>query len=140
MRAWFDLLGEANVPCGPIYSMPQVFDDEQVRERAMRQELRRADGKAVSVTANPIRLSETPVGYALAPPLLGEHTDELLGELRPDGAGHRRAARRRHRLNQGAGCASHHATRRRMPASSDVSGFQPSSRSALEMSKRGTLW
>ena len=81
MRAWFDLLGEANVPCGPVYSMPQVFDDEQVRERAMRQELRRADGKAVSVTANPIRLSETPVGYALAPPLLGEHTDELLGEL-----------------------------------------------------------
>jgi crotonobetainyl-CoA:carnitine CoA-transferase CaiB-like acyl-CoA transferase len=81
MKAWFALLAEANVPCGPVYSMAQVFDDEQVREREMRRALRRADGQVVSVAANPIRLSDTPVRYDRAPPRLSEHTDDVLREL-----------------------------------------------------------
>ena len=61
----------------------QVFDDAQVKHREMKLEMPRPgiqDGK-VDLIANPIKFSETRVEYRVPPPTLGEHTDEVLGEL-----------------------------------------------------------
>lgn len=78
MKEWLQLLGAANVPCGPLYSMDQVFEDEQVQERGVRQNVVRSDGKEITLLSNPIRFSKTPVTCYLAPPRLGEHTQEVL--------------------------------------------------------------
>jgi crotonobetainyl-CoA:carnitine CoA-transferase CaiB-like acyl-CoA transferase len=66
------------VPCGPINRLDEVFADEQVRSRGMRIELPHPVAGHVALVANPIRLSESPVNYRSAPPLLGQHTDEVL--------------------------------------------------------------
>jgi formyl-CoA transferase len=76
---WVDALMRAGVPCGPIYGIDQVFEDPQVRARGMRIELPHPTAGQVAMTANPIRLSATPLEYRLAPPLLGEHNAEILG-------------------------------------------------------------
>ncbi len=78
---WLAALGEAHVPCGPIYSLDEVFADEQVRHRGMRIELDHPLAGTVPLTASPMRFSATPVEYDLAPPLLGQHTREVLGGL-----------------------------------------------------------
>ena len=57
-----------------------MFADPQVIARGMVTELAHGAGVPVKVISNPVRLSETPVDYRLAPPLLGEHTDAVLGE------------------------------------------------------------
>ena len=94
--AWLEALNDRGIPCGPINNIEQVFCDPQVRHRGMQLELDHpAAGKVASV-ANPIRLSQTPVEYRQAPPVLGEHTDDVLsgllkldaaaiGELREEG-------------------------------------------------------
>lgn len=79
-REWIALLESAGVPCGPINRLDEVFADEQVRARGMRIEIPHPSAGKVSLVANPIRLSGSPVDYRLAPPLLGEHTDEVLAE------------------------------------------------------------
>jgi crotonobetainyl-CoA:carnitine CoA-transferase CaiB-like acyl-CoA transferase len=58
-----------------------VFADPQVAARGMVLELPRAEGPGVRVIANPVRLSETPVDYRIAPPMLGEHTHAVLRRL-----------------------------------------------------------
>ena len=81
---WIALLEDKAVPCGPINTIAQAFDDPQVRARGMRLELARdaGDGIAsVATVASPMRLSATPVTYRIAPPALGQHTDEVLREL-----------------------------------------------------------
>ncbi len=92
---WIRVLEAAGVPCGPINRLDQVFDDPQVRARGMRVELPHASGVAAAGVANPIRLSETPVAYRQAPPLLGAHTGEVLGEWLGLGAGEVEALRGR---------------------------------------------
>jgi crotonobetainyl-CoA:carnitine CoA-transferase CaiB-like acyl-CoA transferase len=77
-REWISLLESAGVPCGPINRLDEVFADEQVRSRGMRIELPHPVAGHVALVANPIRLSESPVNYRSAPPLLGQHTDEVL--------------------------------------------------------------
>lgn len=78
---WIALLEAAGVPCGPINDLEEVFEDPQVRERGMRLDLPHPTAGQVSVTASALRLGDTPVSYRRPPPLLGEHTDEVLREV-----------------------------------------------------------
>lgn len=78
---WVDELEAAGVPCGPVNDLAQVFADPQVLARGLAIELPHALGGRVAQVASPIRLSETPVEYRRAPPLLGEHTSEVLQAL-----------------------------------------------------------
>ncbi|MFP3925675.1 MULTISPECIES: CaiB/BaiF CoA transferase family protein [Pseudomonas] len=75
---WVMALEGAGVPCGPINDVAQVFADPQVQFRGLQVHLPHALGGTVPQVASPIRLSATPVEYRRAPPLLGEHTWEVL--------------------------------------------------------------
>lgn len=75
---WVTALERAGVPCGPINDVAQVFSDPQVESRGLKVELPHSLGGTVQQVASPIRLSATPVEYRRAPPLLGEHTLEVL--------------------------------------------------------------
>jgi crotonobetainyl-CoA:carnitine CoA-transferase CaiB-like acyl-CoA transferase len=78
---WIDRLERAQVPCGPVNALDAVFADPQVRARGIQFEMPRADGRAVPQVASPLHLSGTPVQYRHAPPMLGEDTRSVLGEL-----------------------------------------------------------
>jgi crotonobetainyl-CoA:carnitine CoA-transferase CaiB-like acyl-CoA transferase len=78
---WVSELERVGVPCGPINDLAQVFSDPQVQARGLALSLPHALGGSVPQVASPIRLSETPVEYRSAPPLLGEHTDMVLETL-----------------------------------------------------------
>ena len=80
-REWIELLEAANVPCGPINNMKEVFEDPQVRHRELRVDIAHPSGGSASVVRSPLRLSETPVEYRLAPPTLGQHNEEILKGL-----------------------------------------------------------
>ncbi len=75
---WVEALDVAKVPCGPINDIAQALADPQVAARGMRIDLPHALAGTVPLVANPIKLSETPATHERAPPLLGEHTDEVL--------------------------------------------------------------
>lgn len=82
--AWIALLEDKAVPCGPINTIAQAFDDAQVRARGLRADLPRdaGDGIAqVATVASPLRLGANPPVLRHAPPALGQHTDEVLAEL-----------------------------------------------------------
>ncbi len=78
---WVSALESAGVPCGPINDVAQVFADPQVQARGLAISLPHALGGVVPQVASPIRLSLTPVEYRRAPPLLGEHTLEVLTQV-----------------------------------------------------------
>ncbi len=78
---WIGLLEAANVPCGPINNMKEVFEDPQVLHRGLRVDIPHPSGGKAAVVRSPLRLSETPVEYRLAPPTLGEHNQEVLQGL-----------------------------------------------------------
>ncbi|WP_302410220.1 CaiB/BaiF CoA transferase family protein [Comamonas kerstersii] len=81
---WIALLEDKAVPCGPINTIAQAFDDPQVQARGIRKALPRdaGDGIAqIATVASPMRLSATPVSYRNAPPALGQHTQQVLQEL-----------------------------------------------------------
>jgi formyl-CoA transferase len=69
------------VPCGPIYTVPEVFDDPQAAQYGMRQRLAHPTLGAVDLVGFPYLLSATPCVIRRPPPLLGEHTAEILAEL-----------------------------------------------------------
>jgi crotonobetainyl-CoA:carnitine CoA-transferase CaiB-like acyl-CoA transferase len=75
---WLAKLEAAGVPCGAVNDIEQVFDDPQIQHRGMRIELDHPLAGKAPLTASPMRFSETPVEYGLAPPLLGQHTVEIL--------------------------------------------------------------
>ncbi len=75
---WISALEQAGVPCGPINDLAQVFADPQVQARGLRFELPHALAGSVPQVASPIRLSATPIQHRNAPPLLGEHTEQVL--------------------------------------------------------------
>ncbi len=81
MTEWIEKMEAANVPCGPIYTMPQVFEDPHVVQRRIRQDLPHPLGVSAPVLANPIRFSATPIRHEQPAPMLGQHTDEVLGGL-----------------------------------------------------------
>ncbi len=78
---WLKSLNERGIPCGPINSIEQVFADPQVRHRQLQRQLQHPTAGTVPTVANPIVFSETPIDYQMAPPLLGQHTDDVLRSL-----------------------------------------------------------
>ncbi len=78
---WIARLEAADVPCGPINNYAQVFEDPQVIHRGLKVQVPRAAGGSVATIASPLRLAATPVRYERAPPLLGEHTDQVLADV-----------------------------------------------------------
>jgi len=78
---WVDALEAAKIGCGPINKLSEVFADPHVQARNCVVELPHSSGQTVKVIANPVRLSATPADYRVAPPLLGEHSDEVLQGL-----------------------------------------------------------
>ena len=78
---WIALLETANVPCGPINSVDQVFADPQAVARGLTVAMAHASGRSIDLVASPLRLSRTPPEYRSAPPLLGEHTEEILSQV-----------------------------------------------------------
>jgi formyl-CoA transferase len=78
---WYRLLEEVGVPCGVLYTLDQVLEDEHVRARGFVGELEHSKLGRVRATGSPVRFSRTPLRFERAGPLLGEHTGELLGEL-----------------------------------------------------------
>ena len=73
---WVDLLNEAGVPCGPIYTIDQAFADPQVCALGIAQKV-----DDVTYLGQPVTLSRTPSFVATHPPAQGEHTDDVLHEL-----------------------------------------------------------
>ena len=78
---WVEKLEALKIGCGPINTLEQVFADPHVQARGCVVEMPHASGETVKVIANPVRLSATPPAYNSAPPLLGQHTAEVLGGL-----------------------------------------------------------
>ena len=81
-RIWLEELEKLKIGCGPINTLDQVFADPHVQAREMVVEVPHPliEGGGAKLIASPLRLSETPVEYRRPPPLLGEHTDEVLAE------------------------------------------------------------
>jgi len=80
---WIEGLEKNKISCGPINRLDQVFADEQVVAREMEIEMPHpaAGGKPVKLIGSPIKMSGTPVTYRAAPPMMGQHTDDVLKEL-----------------------------------------------------------
>jgi crotonobetainyl-CoA:carnitine CoA-transferase CaiB-like acyl-CoA transferase len=78
---WLSALEEAKVPCGAINNLAEVFADPQVLERDMVTSWQHPLAGQVDLVSSPIKLSLTPVRRDMPPPLLGQHTDEVLSQL-----------------------------------------------------------
>ncbi|MQP76586.1 CoA transferase [Stenotrophomonas sp. MYb238] len=78
---WLDALEKAVVPASPVNRIDQVFDDAQVQARGLRIDLPHAGGGTVPMVRNPLRFSATPLRYAQAAPVLGQHTAQVLDEV-----------------------------------------------------------
>ena len=79
---WLNELEKEKIGCGPINNLDQVFADPHVKAREMVVEMEHPamGSKPIKLIANPIKLSKTPPTYRQPPPLLGQHTDEILSE------------------------------------------------------------
>jgi formyl-CoA transferase/CoA:oxalate CoA-transferase len=77
---WMDKLRAAEIPCGPINALDETLHDPQIQHRGMIVELEHPVGP-LKVLGSPLHLSDTPVTYRRRPPLLGEHTAEVLAEI-----------------------------------------------------------
>jgi crotonobetainyl-CoA:carnitine CoA-transferase CaiB-like acyl-CoA transferase len=78
---WLADLEEAGLPCGPINTVPDVFEHPQAQARSLAQETVHPTAGPVRVTGFPYKLSRTPAAVRRAPPLLGQHTQEVLEKL-----------------------------------------------------------
>jgi crotonobetainyl-CoA:carnitine CoA-transferase CaiB-like acyl-CoA transferase len=78
---WVDILNKAGVPCGPILNVQEVFEDEQIRHLKLATTIRHPRLGEQTVQNLPVTLSRTPGAVVSASPDLGEHTDQILGEL-----------------------------------------------------------
>jgi crotonobetainyl-CoA:carnitine CoA-transferase CaiB-like acyl-CoA transferase len=78
---WVKELNEAGVPCGPIYSIDQTFEDAQVKHLGIAQDVPNAENRHIRLVGQPMKLSRTPSKMMAAPPEFGEQTDEVLAEF-----------------------------------------------------------
>ena len=81
VSVWLQKIRDAGIACGPIQSIDEVFADEQVLARDMRVSMPHPTAGEVQLAGSPLKLSATPVQFRLPPPLLGEHTEEILTTL-----------------------------------------------------------
>jgi crotonobetainyl-CoA:carnitine CoA-transferase CaiB-like acyl-CoA transferase len=77
---WVQLLNSANIPAGPVYNVPQMFDDEQVKHLGVVATATSTEGESVKVIAQPVRLERTPAAVVTSAPNIGQHSDEILRE------------------------------------------------------------
>jgi formyl-CoA transferase len=77
---WIAILNEGGVPCGPIYTVDQVFADPQVQHIGAAATVKHPKRGDIKLVNQPASLSRTPASLATATPELGEHTSEVLGE------------------------------------------------------------
>jgi crotonobetainyl-CoA:carnitine CoA-transferase CaiB-like acyl-CoA transferase len=75
---WLAACAAAGVPAGPVNDLAQVFASPQVAARGMRISMAHGSGGHVNLIGNPLKMSQTPVTYAKAPPLCGEDTGAVL--------------------------------------------------------------
>jgi len=78
---WVDILNKAGVPCGPILNVKEMFEDEQIRHLKLATKIQHPRLGEQQVQNLPVTLSRTPGAVVSASPDLGEHTDQILGEL-----------------------------------------------------------
>jgi crotonobetainyl-CoA:carnitine CoA-transferase CaiB-like acyl-CoA transferase len=80
-ETWVREFNAAGVPCGPIYSIDQMFDDAQVRHLGMAQDVPNEEGRHIRLVGQPFTLSRTPSSMVARPPEFGEQTEEVLAEF-----------------------------------------------------------
>lgn len=78
---WVEKCEEAGIPCGPINTLDKVFAHPQTKARKMVEEIDHPTAGRIKLVGIPVKLSETPGAVRLPPPLLGQHTEEVLKEL-----------------------------------------------------------
>ena len=78
---WVELLEKVGCPCGPIYSIDQVFDDPQVKHLEMAKSIETSPFGKTKLVSQPFKLSRTPSYFKQSPPKKGEHTEEILDDL-----------------------------------------------------------
>jgi crotonobetainyl-CoA:carnitine CoA-transferase CaiB-like acyl-CoA transferase len=76
---WIERLDAAGVPCAPINNVAEALNNPQIDARGLRIDMPHTSGATAKLVGSPMKLSATPVSYRLAPPLLGEHNEEILG-------------------------------------------------------------
>jgi len=80
-ETWVKEFNAAGVPCGPIYSIDQVFADAQVEHLGIAQDVPNDEGRHIRLVGQPFTLSRTPSKMAARPPEFGEQTEEVLAEF-----------------------------------------------------------
>ncbi len=78
---WLNQLRETGLPCGPINTITDVFEHPQVQARDLALEIEHSTAGSLRLTGFPYKLSNTPADVRHPPPLLGEHTEEVLAGL-----------------------------------------------------------
>ena len=78
---WLEKFRAARIPCGAVNSLPEILADEHFLARNGLVEMDHPTAGMIQMLSNPIHFSETPPVYDLHPPLMGEHTEEILREL-----------------------------------------------------------
>ncbi len=79
--AWVEKFEAMGIPCGPINNIDQVFENPQVQARGIKVDIPHPLASTVPQVASPMRFSETPIEYRIAPPTLGQHSEYVLREL-----------------------------------------------------------
>ncbi|MBQ04835.1 formyl-CoA transferase [Candidatus Bathyarchaeota archaeon] len=78
---WIEILGDAGVPAGPIYNLDQIFKHPQTVHRKMIVEVDHPKAGRTKLIGIPTKFSETPAEISLPPPMLGQHTEEILQRI-----------------------------------------------------------
>ncbi|OXB92051.1 MULTISPECIES: CoA transferase [Bacillaceae] len=78
---WQQLLAEKGVPCGPVNTLDQLFQDPQTLAREMVVTMEHPKVGTLKLVGSPLKMSDTKVSYRIPPPLAGEHNDEILKEI-----------------------------------------------------------